>query len=226
MRSKFEKLKERAVGMRKRGASLRDVAKRLGIPKSTLNYWFRDVQLSDFHRQRLRKRHEMALTKARVEAVKWHNAQKAARLRMAAIQAAETIAKIDLTNDATAELALALLYLGEGAEKSSTALGNSDPRIVRFFVTLLQRLYGVPLSSIRCDLHLRADQDPEQMIRFWSSTLRAHQITPPCLRSRNFRSRNFVSTSSCREARFGLRLVPRLENSGSRLGHPGYLMGS
>ena len=172
MRSRYEHMKSRAIGMRKRGAALRDVEKRLGIPKSTLNYWFKDAQLSEYHRKNLKNPHNNALVKARIKAVKWHNAQKANRLQLAAEQAAQTIANLDIKNDAVAELALAILYLGEGSKKSLvTALGNSDPTILRFFVALLQRLYNIPISKFRCYLHLRADQDPQKMTRYWSRQL-------------------------------------------------------
>lgn len=172
MSSRWLHLKERAVAMRKRGAALRDIEKRLGIRKSTLHYWFRDIQLSDHHLQRLKKRADNALFKARIEAVKWHNAQKATRMKLAFGAATQTLECIDITNDAIAELALALLYLGEGMKKTgSTAMGNSDPLILRFFVRMLQRLYKVPIEDMKCDLHLRADQNQTQMVRYWSKTL-------------------------------------------------------
>jgi hypothetical protein len=70
------------------------------------------------------------------------------------------------------ELALAFLYLGEGAKTGTqTALGSSDPRIAKFFVRCLRKIYNVPLESIRCYLHLRADQNPEELVRFWAHEL-------------------------------------------------------
>lgn len=170
--SKFASVKTNAIAMRKRGASLRDVALHFGIQKSTLSYWFQNVELSDLHKARLQKRHEKALVTARIEAVKWHNAQKAARMREAEASAAKVTAKIDHTNDTVLELALAILYLGEGMKKSGiTSLGNSDPHILRFFVESLRRLYAVPLEEMRCELHIRADQNPAKLIRHWSATL-------------------------------------------------------
>ena len=158
--------------MRKRGAAMRGIEKRLGIRKSTLHYWFRDIQLADRHVQRLKKRADAALTKARVGAVKWHNAQKALRMKLAADDGARSLANIDFSDDAIAELTLAILYLGEGMKKSAvTAIGNSDPLILRFFVSMLQRLYKVPIKDMKCELHLRADHDPPKTMSYWSKTL-------------------------------------------------------
>lgn len=158
--------------MRRRGASLRDVHNRLDIPKSTLSYWFRKVPLSPRAKAALRKRNQTGLITARREAVKWHNEQKRVRLVQAKTQALESLARLDISNDAILELALAFLYLGEGSKASLTSLGNSDPQIARFFVRCMQRLYRVPPHQLRCELHLRADQDAAACISFWSKALR------------------------------------------------------
>ncbi len=172
MVSKWAHLKERAVKMRKRGASVRDIEKHLGIPRSNLSYWFRGIVLSKHHAQLLRKRHEEALITARKEAVKWHNSQKARRLDAARMDALKTLAQINITQREIVELALAILYLGEGAKKNSfTAMGNSDPRILRFFVDSLSYLYNIPRSQFKCHLHLRADQNPQALARYWSAQL-------------------------------------------------------
>lgn len=50
-------------------------------------------------------------------------------------------------------------------------MGSSDPEILKFFIHCLVKIYGVPRDDIRCELHLRADQDQTAMIEYWSSTL-------------------------------------------------------
>jgi len=165
-------LKSEAIRLRKRGASIRDIEKRLGIARSTLSYWFRDVEISLHNKRLLKRRWDRALIKARVAAVKWHNGKKAERLAFAAEEGEKTLTLIDTERHEILELALALLYMGEGAKKSVvTAMGNSDPLILRFFVGSLYRLYGVPITEMKCELHLRADQNPEKIIKYWSKTL-------------------------------------------------------
>ena len=172
MRSRWQHLKQYATKLRQRGTSIRDIESRLGIPRSTLSYWMRHVKLSDYHTKSLKRRADRALIGARIEAVKWHNAQKEERMRQASDEARQTLARIDSTDDAVAELTLAILYLGEGMKKSgTTAMGNSDPLILRFFVSTLQRLYKVPVKDMKCELHLRADQNPREMTRYWSTKL-------------------------------------------------------
>ena len=182
-----ETLKIQALALRKRGASLRDVELRLGIARSTLSYWFRGIILAQQYQDRLQKRHNNALINARKEAVKWHNAQKTARLALAKQEAAHTLEKIDFQSRTVVELALAILYLGEGTKKAViTSMGNSDPLILRFFVEALHWLYRVPRADMRCELHLRADQNAAAAIRYWSRELgiRAANFSKPSIDKR------------------------------------------
>jgi hypothetical protein len=109
---------------------------------------------------------------ARKKAVVWHNSQKEGRLKFAEDRAKEIANKINFSNKETMELALAMLYLGEGFKKTDTGIGNSDPMILIFFISLLKRLYGVKTEDMKCYLHLRADQNPEKMRLYWSKTLK------------------------------------------------------
>jgi len=111
--------------------------------------------------------------RARKKAVVWHNAQKAARIEHAKQEALDSLSNLDFNNINIVELAISLLYLGEGSKKSlQTSLGNSDPRILRFFLKSLLFIYKVPITDIRCDLHIRADQKTEKEIRYWSRELK------------------------------------------------------
>jgi hypothetical protein len=112
------------------------------------------------------------LVKAREKAVIWHNKQEENRLRLAEAEADKTLEQINLPHGSVSELALAMLYLGEGFKKSlDTGIGNSDPTILRFFVAMLLNFYRVEKNKITCQLHLRADQDPNMIKKYWSEKL-------------------------------------------------------
>lgn len=65
-----------------------------------------------------------------------------------------------------------MLYLGEGFKGSSlTGIENSDPILLRFFVTILLNHYNISLKKVRRELHLRADQNPKKIKRYWSKEL-------------------------------------------------------
>lgn len=172
MKSRFEPLRAEAIRLRTTGISIGAIERILSIPRSTLSGWFRTIELTSSQKEELERRWKEGLGKARKEAVLWHNAQKKNRIETANEAGRKMLENLNMKDEHTVELALAFLYLGEGAKKSSaTALGSSDPLIARFFVQSIKRLYGVPPEKFRCFLHLRADQDPELLKQYWATEL-------------------------------------------------------
>jgi hypothetical protein len=158
--------------MRISGDSIRDIEFKLGIPKSTLSGWFKNIKISKRHKSKLDAKWRNALIKARTKAAAWHNREKDARILMAQNNANLTLKKIDIENKEIMELALSILYLGEGFKrKSVTGIGNSDPMILLFFVNAISKIYNIEVNKMRCNLHLRADQDSEKLKLYWSNVL-------------------------------------------------------
>lgn len=169
MASRLNAIRSKAVALRKQGKSYRDIHTLLAIPLSTLNYWLRNVELTEKQKTKLDQRWRQALVSARQKAAIWHNAQKAARLENAKGQAMKTYEKISKNDCLALEIALAFLYLGEGSKKNDTlGLGNSDPKVIKFYIRALKILYGLPYDSLHVGLHLRADQDENERKTFWS----------------------------------------------------------
>lgn len=172
MTSKWSGLKSEAIKLRKKGKSLPSIHTQLGIPKSTLSNWLKDIKLTDAQKKKLENNWKQALVKARGKAIAWHNEAKAKRIKVSENEGRALLDNIDNNNEHITELALALLYLGEGTKaQSETGMGSSDPIILKFFVNCLREIYKVPEDKIKCELHLRADQDPEKMLTFWSNEL-------------------------------------------------------
>jgi hypothetical protein len=173
MKSRWCELKPDATKLRKNGFSIGKIERRLGIPRSTLSGWLKNIKLSQEQKEKLLQDWKNALVKARKKAVLWHNAQKKKRLEEAKREALKTLEKINVNDLSVIELSLAMLYLGEGAKTTDqTALGSSDPLILRFFLAIVRGVYNLDIGKIRCELNLRADQDPEEMKRFWAKTLK------------------------------------------------------
>lgn len=171
MRSKWFKLKPQAIKLRQEGKSLREIEKELSIPRSTLSGWLRSIPLEKEHLTELKRRHLNALERARKASIIWHNQQKINRIKLAEGEADELLSNINFDQEII-ELSMALLYLGEGAKKSpTTSIGNTDPLILKFFLDVMINIYKVKIDQIRFDLHLRADQDIEEIRNYWSQKL-------------------------------------------------------
>lgn len=172
MQSKWSELKDEAIRLRKQGNSLNFIANKFGIPKPTLSGWFKSLLLTKKAKIKIDQNWRLRLAEARKYAVSWHNTQKQNRLKDAERKALITLGKLKGGDVNVTELALAMLYLGEGGKKDSgTLIGNSDPLILRFFISILTNIYGVPVDEIKAALHLRADQNAVQLKRYWSKEL-------------------------------------------------------
>lgn len=172
MKSRWFKLKPSAIKFRRKGFSIGKIERNLGIPRSTLSGWFKNIKLSQKQEKKILSNWKNALVKARKKAILWHNAQKEKRLEEAKNQALKTMGFIDITDKKILELAAAILYMGEGTKKKvGTEMGSSNPLILKFFLAMLKALYNFDLKKVKCQLNLRADQSPEKMKRFWSKEL-------------------------------------------------------
>ena len=170
MKSKWFDYKDYAISLRQQGLSLREIESLLNIPRSTLSGWMKTVPLTNEQRTLLSEKQKNGLIKARTKAILWHNAEKEARLKTAETEAKLTISKIPLNRE-IADLALAMLYMGEGKKNQATVLGSSDPLILKFFLAVLKNNYSIDISKLSYELHLRYDQIPSITKEYWSLEL-------------------------------------------------------
>lgn len=172
MRGIKHPLKPRAIALRKKGLSIGQIETMLQIRRSTLSAWFQGVVLTKNQQEKLLQDWRNGLVKARRKAVLWHHAEKKKRLQQAEKEAKTVLATLNTSHKGSLELALAMLYLGEGFKATiGLGIGNSNPMILRFFIAALSICYGFDKTRIKCELHLRADQDPTETRKYWAHAL-------------------------------------------------------
>ncbi len=173
--------------LRKKGFSIVKIEQDLNVSRSTLSGWLKAVNLTEAQKQKLFENKNKALVAGRKKAVIWHNQQKDKRLQEAKNQAQDVLKSIDTKNKYIMELALSILYFGEGGKSADdTTLGSTDPLILKFFLTCLEQIYNFDINRVRCELYIRADQNPDALKRFWSRELKVpikNYQSPP---SRNY----------------------------------------
>ena len=170
MKSKWFEYKDQALAMRRTGVSMTVIERQLGIPRSTLSGWFKSVILTEEQRAQLMKSSQDGWAKARLKAAEAHRSQKELRLSKARAEAVQVLDRIEINEDIL-DLAFAMLYFGEGAKNNLTSMGSSDPKMLRFMLAVLRSNYGVTPNMLRCDLHLRMDQNGYELKKYWSREL-------------------------------------------------------
>lgn len=164
-------LRKKAVALRKKGKTYTEIQNILGvtIPKSTLSYWFKNIELSEEHQKRIKRKIEKNAHKGRIKALAVNRAKREKYLR-SVFDRNKHLARVVGETD-VAKIALAMLYLGDGSKslkRGSLMFGNSNPFIVSLFLELLRYCYDIDETKFRCTLQCRADQHIKQLERFWS----------------------------------------------------------
>lgn len=158
--------KSEAIRMRKEGASYSQIKEKLQVSKSSLSLWLHDMPLPEKRLRELRDWNAVRIEKfqntmRRKREDRWSEVRK---------RAAKDIGKL---NNRELLIAGLFLYWGEGTKMApaSTALSNTDPTMIRFFIRWLE-LLEVPRGRLRVYVHLYSDMDVQKELRYWSKTLR------------------------------------------------------
>ena len=132
----------RARELRAVSWTLQDIATELGVSKSSVSLWVRDVEFVPRPRNR------------------GHRSMKPHPLHVA------KLAEIERCRREVLGLAL---YAGEGSKRGGEVrFANSDPRMIVVFVTWFRRFFAVDVSRLRVRLYLHDDLDLEAALAFWS----------------------------------------------------------
>lgn len=158
-------VKEKAFSLRKKGHSLKEIAEKLNIAKSTASLWLTDVNLNEEAKERLRKRGVIGQYKAIL--IKKKKRQEL--LNQFIAEAKEGINKIPRSKELY-RLLCALLYWCEGNKNDLTGVRftNSDPKMVKSFLYFLRKGFDIDESKLRALIHLHEYHDEDEQINFWS----------------------------------------------------------
>ena len=65
------------------------------------------------------------------------------------------------------------LYWGEGnkANKNTVKLGNTDPKLIKVFISFLERFFQIRKKDFKFHLHLFTDMDLNKTRKFWENAL-------------------------------------------------------
>ncbi|MDQ6728651.1 MAG: helix-turn-helix domain-containing protein [Actinomycetota bacterium] len=159
-------LRATAVAMRSEGRSYREIQEVVGVAKSTLSLWLRDVALTEEQRLALALRSPEGASR-RAQAVRAAAAQRRARI--------QGEARDQFTHLSESELFVAgvVAYWAEGRKNKPWRSGagvrmmNSDPEMIRLFLRWL-RLVGVTPDRIRFRLHIHESANVNDALRHWS----------------------------------------------------------
>jgi hypothetical protein len=159
-RGKLEE-QSRARELRGRAWTLQEIADELGVSKSSVSLWVREVQFTP-----RRPEHGNRNYGARPP-----GPNKLRERKLEEIRQLEEAGKrrIGMLTDKEFLVVGAALYAGEGAKTDGQVqFANTNPDMVRFFCTWLRHFFSVEEKRLRCRLYLHQGLDLQAAVRFWS----------------------------------------------------------
>lgn len=191
---------------REQGLSVKHLARTLGVSKSSISLWVRDIQLTPEQKARLRPCGVKggAVRSARALAVR---------------REAQHRGRTEARQARPLHVAGCMLFWAEGSRsRNAVQFTNSDPSMVRLFLAFLRDCYCVPDTKVRLTCNLFADHLPRQreIERFWLDHL---GLPDACLRKSSVnryskysqkKRRNKLPYGTCRVVVYDTDLVQQI----------------
>lgn len=146
---------EKARLLRAQSRTLADIAEILGVSKSSVSVWVRDVPFTPSRRRYGPRRRPHPGHERKLREIEQLNHEGVERLG-------------ELGEEGFFAAGIAL-YAGEGAKTDGVVnFANSDPKMVRFFCAWLRHFFAVDENRLRVRIYLHEGLDLEAAERFWS----------------------------------------------------------
>jgi transcriptional regulator with XRE-family HTH domain len=208
---------EQARELRARGHTYDDIAALLGVAKSSVSLWVRDIpRTGRLSYEEYRRRNAEGVARY------WASEAPLREARRQAISDAAA-AEIGPLNDREILIAGAIAYWCEGSKskpyrrQDRVTFINSDAGLIKLFLRFLA-LTGTAPQQLVCYLHIHETADVESAEKYWQSVtgLGAEQFGPPVIKRHNpktVRQNTGAGYHGCLAIRVrgGARLYRRIE---------------
>lgn len=152
MRVHSDQTIEKIKTLRKKGYSINALVQEFSIPKTTIWHHIHDIKLPEKYIRDLRsnqggsrKRKELALLKANEEAL-----------------------QILSSPDRYCAGLLSMLYWAEGHQNNGLTFTNTNPEMVRLFIELLEKCFGIKKDRLLITIRYFTGMDRNKCLTHWS----------------------------------------------------------
>jgi len=132
------KEKNKALKLRQKGESIKDIARKLKIAKSTISLWCRDIKLTSKQIQRLHEKMVKGGYEGRMKGARMQYERRLKKVKEWEKKGVQQIQKISNRDLLIAGISL---YWGEGTRKTRhLSFSNSDPEMIKFMIRFFRKV--------------------------------------------------------------------------------------
>ncbi len=159
------KEREEARELRFRGNSISDITKALGVAKSSISLWVRDIKLTKKQKHFLSQKGTLLDIVEKRRGTRLANED--AKRQVIIDQAQNEVIPFDKK-----ELWLmgTVLYWAEGgkANRGSVNFSNSDPNMIKFIMAYFRKICLVEEKKFRCHIHTYSHLNSQVAEKYWA----------------------------------------------------------
>ncbi len=171
MSTKLE-LKNKAINLRKQGYSYGNIFKKIGVSKSTLSDWLKDVKLS-------KKQRNLLNLNASSGYLLGSKACREKRLFKTNLIKSNSTKEIGKIGKKEMLMLGAMLYWGEGSKQSDRNISqpvefvNSDPKMCKFFIKWIVGPVGVDIDNLVFRIYINESKkfEANKYVSIWSKII-------------------------------------------------------
>ena len=161
--------KNKAVLLRKKGYSYNEILKRVPVAKSTLSLWLKDLPLTKYEKEVLRKRKHSNISRGRIKAAAAHRRNRIARDKEVALVAQKEFNQHK--NDPLFHTGISL-YWAEGAKRSDMfQFTNSDYKMIEIMLQWLEEFTNYNRCDLGYRLYIHKPYAHENLEEWWQQKL-------------------------------------------------------
>lgn len=161
-------LKLEAVKLRKKGVGIKKIAKLVGVSKSTVSLWVRNIILTIDQLEELSQRAIKGRERGQIIGALKQKQARLERMKLACETGKKELSKL---TDKELFIAGLSIYAGEGNKKTrAVRVCNSDPEIISFMIYWFKKYFNLTNERIRCFVGINEiHKEREQIVKeYWS----------------------------------------------------------
>lgn len=171
MKVKYSQLiVDEVIRSRKKGISYGTLSKKFNIAKSTLHYWLSKIEYP--------KENILISRKNWIKKIQPMGALANHNKRVQRLDVLDKLTKNEVSNNThlkeVKKALLAIMYWAEGAKGRGDIISfaNTDPQMIKLFITLLRESYILDENKFRVRIHLHYYHNELKVKEFWSNLLK------------------------------------------------------